>query len=88
MIQSTIAARAWPAASHGLAGLRRIATGLKGSVAQIRSGRQRRDASGELKASDDHVLADIGRTRVQLEYARYALPYDKRPRLRRHGVPS
>ena len=86
MVGSTIAARAWPAAGQGLAGLWRVARAIRRLIASTKSERRSRGAIGEWRALDDHVLADLGLTRAHIGYAEYAAQRGKLPKGWNHGL--
>jgi uncharacterized protein YjiS (DUF1127 family) len=70
MDSSTIEARALPVAAQGAAGPWQVLVkAVKRVVAGIRSKRRTRRGIAELRALDDRLLADIGLSRDQIEYA-------------------
>ena len=72
MAASTIAARALPPAGDGLAGLGQVARALRQWMAWPRRERRMRTRSGDMRALDDRLLADLGLTRGHIAYAEHA----------------
>jgi uncharacterized protein YjiS (DUF1127 family) len=77
MVGSTIEARASPAVGQGKAGRWQVARLIRRLIVWTRSERRGID---ELRALDDHLLADIGLTRAHIEYAEYASGYGGLPK--------
>jgi uncharacterized protein YjiS (DUF1127 family) len=66
---SMIEVRVLPASGLGVFGLRQVTRSIKRLIAWTVSERRVRAGVDELRALDHHILADIGLTRGDIEYA-------------------
>jgi uncharacterized protein YjiS (DUF1127 family) len=80
MASSAIEVRASPAAGQGLAGFWQIARVIRQLIVWTRSERRIRGGIDELRALDDHLLADLGLNRGHIEYVAYASRYGRLPK--------